>query len=83
MAEPATFKQVVDLWATRVAMQRDVQREAVSGSTAQVRLWYLRNSIPEPWFDAVVKAARRRGFAGITYASLSAIARAMKTPEAI
>ena len=67
-ATPATFRDVIDLWPSRAGMARKV------GVAAGLPLnWYLRDKIPEGRFDAVVDAARRCGFRGITYALLASL----------
>lgn len=70
---PQTFRQIIDLWPTRVALQEDIRR--FTKRPANVRDWYWRDSIPVRLFAPIIKAAALHGFAGVTYPVLSEIRR--------
>ena len=67
------FGAIIDLWPTLTEFALDVgeEREAVKG-------WHIRESIPGHAFKAVVAAAERRGYPGVTLQVLADAAAASK-----
>ncbi len=71
---PQTFRDIIDLWPTRVALARDIAHELADGRPLlPVRDWHVRDTIPDKYFHAVVAAAGRCGFEGVTYVQLTDI----------
>lgn len=66
-----TFRDVIDLWGTRVALAADLGVSPVRIST-----WRHRNSIPGEWFRRVAEAAAKAGHDRVTVDYLARIAEA-------
>lgn len=79
----ASFRDVIDLWPSRVEMAEDVFRARRNKRRKRplIRVWYCRDAIPAWWLDAVVTAAAERGFDGVTYAMLAALHKARHPKE--
>lgn len=56
-----SFRDVIDLWDTRVSFAADVGISPVRASA-----WWQRDSIPPDWWNRVIKAARDSGRRGVT-----------------
>lgn len=65
-----TFRDVIDLWPRRSSLARDIEM-----ATPAVGYWWRNNVIPPVHYDKVIEAAKRRGFYGVTYPVLAALAR--------
>lgn len=63
------FRAVIDLWPSCAEFARDI--DAPYNTAAA---WYGRNSIPPEHWAAIIVAAERRGFEGVTAEALTAIA---------
>jgi len=64
-----SFHDVIGLWPTKAALRRDLENGG--GKRAHVQEWHRRNKIPPAWFEALIAAAEKRGFEGVTYPTLS------------
>ena len=64
-----SFKHIIECWPTRAALAVEVGAAPLS-----VRAWHHRNSIPAEYWLRVVTAAKARGFKGITYEAMLALA---------
>ncbi len=64
-----TFGAVLDLWPSLEDLARDLGKKG-----GAVRNWRLRNSIPADCWDALVRAAHRRGLSQVTLEALARIA---------
>lgn len=71
MNKPETHAQIVKLWPSFAEFAKDIGVKRDAG-----RMMFTRNSIPSWRFDAVIEALLRRGFPPLTYAELSAMAKA-------
>lgn len=65
------FSQIIDLWPSLRELWRDMEGHHPDMAYETVRAWRTRNSIKSKYFDALVAAAKRRGFDGVTYEVLS------------
>lgn len=63
------FRDVIDLWPSRVAFASDVCISPIAASA-----WWQRDSIPADRWNAVVAAAQRRGSVDVTHKLLSDLA---------
>lgn len=72
---PASFRDIVNLWPRRSDLRRELLRFAADDRprgpkgtpvTPSVRYWVQVDLIPTHWFGPLVKAARARGFDGVT-----------------
>lgn len=61
-----THQDVINQWPSLAAFAADL-----GVPSANVRMWRRRNSIPVSHFEAVVEAAAKRGFDGISYETLA------------
>lgn len=52
-----TFRDIIDLWDSRIAMAQDVDVESYV-----VRTWYSRDSIPAEHWKPVIHFANYRGY---------------------
>lgn len=68
-----SFSEIIALWPTVVAFADEV---GVKYPTAAS--WEQRNTLPPDIWGRVVEAAERRGFKGVTFERLAAIAAAKK-----
>ena len=66
----ATFREVIDAFPSRANLAIQI---GVMPST--VRLWHMRNSIPEGFWPHIVKAARRSNYPGVTRKLLGSLLR--------
>lgn len=78
METPHSFRDIIALWPTRAALARDLKDLGGATKTAPIIEWDRTDSIPTPWFDALIKAAEARGFVEITYRALAALTRARR-----
>jgi hypothetical protein len=76
-----SFREIIDLWPSRVAMGRDVKRQSEVKKTLHPRIWYAHNRIAEKHFDALILAAADRGFEGVTYPVLAALLKQSPPPS--
>lgn len=67
------FKPIIELWSGPAALAEDLEVPAKN-----VRRWIDSDSIPADWFAAVVRAAQRREFQGVTVDRLAEIAEARR-----
>jgi hypothetical protein len=69
MPAPNSFRDVIELWATREACASDV---GAKGS--QVSKWWQRDKIPSEWWIAVLatSVAQASGLTAATFAALDA-----------
>ena len=65
MENISRIRDLVNLWPTRTEMAKDLMVicSALRVTTAQVHKWAESDSIPAKYHNAVLKAARNRGFA--------------------
>lgn len=65
-----SFRDIVNLWPSITAFAEDVGKTATHARTMR-----RRNSIPFPYWDAVIAGAQRRGLPPVTEQELKAIAK--------
>ena len=65
MDKISRIRDVINLWPTRNDLAKDLMVicAALKVTTAQVHKWAENDSIPAKYHNAVLKAARNRGFA--------------------
>jgi hypothetical protein len=68
--------KLLRLWPDIATVARDLTL-----SHFTVAAWLRRGSIPVAYWDDLVKAARRRGIQGVTYATLRAVSVAAKAKK--
>lgn len=70
----ASFRDVIDLWASREAMASDLN----CGGSSKVRKWWQRNTIPSDWWTRVLETdvAKAAELSADLFARLAA-----KSPE--
>ena len=73
MADFRTFRDVLGLWKTRVAVARNANSPDHPVTKNMVEYWWRANTIPEKHFWAIVHAANKCGFKEVTYKVLSDI----------
>lgn len=71
MNAPASFRDVISLWPSKIALTRDLSTIGGAEKIAPVREWWHRDRIPVIWFDPLLKAAAHRGFEEVTYRLLT------------
>lgn len=75
------FRQIIDLWPTRSAFDRDLKMKQPSPKAGSAAQWYKENRIPEKWFDNVLVMAQARGYGLLTYPVLSRLYRQSLTEQ--
>lgn len=65
-----SFREIIDAWPSRGLMAEDMGLEGPK-PTAKINLWHHRDSIPPPFWQAVVRAAKGRRLAGITLEAIT------------
>lgn len=68
-----TFQDLIGQWETLEAF-----RAAVGVPYQRARKWRDRNSIPHPYWAAVVKASKKKGIKGVHVDSLAAMSEASR-----
>ncbi len=71
-----TFTAIIEAWGIGT-LAADLMLPSKN-----VRRWVDMNSIPADWFAAVARAAKRRGYHGITVRALAEIAEARRLNRA-
>lgn len=65
-----TFIDIMDLWPSQKHFWEDLTGEHPGLAYPTVRSWHQRDSISGGYYDAIVEAARRRGFTQVTHEML-------------
>jgi hypothetical protein len=68
-AAPVSFADLITRWPSHRAMAEDLDI-----AVNRIEVWKHRNSIPAGHWRLLVKAAERRGIAGITFDHLAGLA---------
>lgn len=66
-----TFAQIIECWENKAVLADDLDMPY-----ERVAQWYKRNSIRPKYWQAIVDAAARRGYACVTMEALTAAASA-------
>lgn len=72
-----SFSKIIALWPTVASFAEDVGAKYPTAAS-----WEQRNTLPPDVWEKVVAAAARRGFEGVTFGRLAAIAAAKKAGKA-
>ena len=75
-----TFADVINLWPSAADLAEDLTILGVPTKKVTARAW-RKNGIPGAYWDHVCKAAKRRGFRGVTRTLLCRLGRAPSNKE--